>query len=262
MAEGGQRGWPFQIEIKPEVILEERQYINANLLAPRLDYVKRWAPEDWYMAFHGNLHLLPKSDFLLIEDEMKKLKYGRDYDRGSLTPPQAAPRREKAAVARKERQRRPAAATGQQQNPPARANRRRPSGPGSAAASAAWAISRSTPGSFSSAPASRRARSASGPPVLAPGPTPRVPAPGVPRGPGPGATPAQPAGPPRLPNATQAFRCMPTRLARIMGVPAKPGLEVLFGQVQQGGEVQGGQVTARVGWARPGATGWAQREVP
>ena len=27
--------------------------MDANLIAPRLEYVKRWAPEDWYMAFQG-----------------------------------------------------------------------------------------------------------------------------------------------------------------------------------------------------------------
>ena len=91
----GCAGWPYLIQIKPEVILEDHQYINANLLAPRLDYVKRWPPENWYMAFQGNLHLLPKNDFLLIEDEMKKLKFGREHVRASLSQPQAASRRRK-----------------------------------------------------------------------------------------------------------------------------------------------------------------------
>ena len=85
--EGG-ADWPYSIEIKPEIILEESQYIDANQLAPRLDYVKRWTPENWYMAFQGNLHLLPKSDFLLIEEEMKKIKFGKDYKpTPSLLPP-------------------------------------------------------------------------------------------------------------------------------------------------------------------------------
>lgn len=85
--------WPYQIKIKPEVVLDDHQYIDANLLAPRLDYIKRWAPENWYMAFQGNLHLLPKSDFLLIEEEMKKLKFGNNHKRGTLAPPQDSPRR-------------------------------------------------------------------------------------------------------------------------------------------------------------------------
>ncbi|MFQ6028499.1 MAG: EVE domain-containing protein [Dehalococcoidia bacterium] len=74
----GNAGWPYRIGIKPEVVLEEHQYIDAGLLAHRLDYVRRWPPENWYLAFQGNLHLLPKDDFFLIEFEMKKLKFGRE----------------------------------------------------------------------------------------------------------------------------------------------------------------------------------------
>ena len=79
----GNADWPYRMRIRPEVVLEEAQYIDANLLAPRLDYVRRWPPENWYMAFQGNLHLLPKRDFFLIEEEMKKLKLGPSY-RGEL----------------------------------------------------------------------------------------------------------------------------------------------------------------------------------
>ena len=89
----GSAEWPYQIKIKPEIVLDQFQYIDANILAPRLDYIKRWPPENWYMAFQGNLHLLPKSDFLLIEEEMKKLKFGKNHKRGTLAPPQDAPRR-------------------------------------------------------------------------------------------------------------------------------------------------------------------------
>ena len=87
--------WPYRIQIKPEVVLDDHQYIDANLLAPRLDYIKRWPPENWYMAFQGNLHLLPKNDFLLIEEEMKKLKFGKDHKPSNIIPMQSAPRRRK-----------------------------------------------------------------------------------------------------------------------------------------------------------------------
>jgi hypothetical protein len=83
----GTTGWPYRVNIKPEIVLDESQYIDAGLLAHRLEYVRRWPPENWYLAFQGNLHLLPKNDFFLIEEEMKKLKYGPDY-RPPAEPPQ------------------------------------------------------------------------------------------------------------------------------------------------------------------------------
>ena len=91
----GSAGWPYQVGIKPEIVLEEKQYIKAGLLAHRLDYIRRWPPENWYMAFHGNLHLLPKNDFFLIEEEMKKLKLGRRYQPAVVAQPpsDATPRR-------------------------------------------------------------------------------------------------------------------------------------------------------------------------
>ncbi|MCH7842743.1 MAG: EVE domain-containing protein [Chloroflexi bacterium] len=82
----GSTGFPYHIKLKPGVILKDDQFIDANLLAPRLEYVKRWNPEDWYMAFQGNLHLLPKNDFTLIEEEMKKLHFGKGYVPADFTP--------------------------------------------------------------------------------------------------------------------------------------------------------------------------------
>ncbi|MCH8832544.1 MAG: EVE domain-containing protein, partial [Chloroflexi bacterium] len=96
----GVADWPYRIEIKPEIILEDSQYIDANLLAPRLDYVKRWTPENWYMAFQGNLHLLPKADFLLIEEEMKKLKFGKDYKPTPTLQPPSGNRKRKSGSRR------------------------------------------------------------------------------------------------------------------------------------------------------------------
>ncbi len=75
----GNTGWQYKIGIKPEVVLDDSQYMQAGLLAHRLEYIRRWPPENWYMAFQGNLHLLPKNDFFIIEEEMKKLSLGSEY---------------------------------------------------------------------------------------------------------------------------------------------------------------------------------------
>ena len=94
---------PYRIHIKSEISLDDSQYIDANVLAPRLEYVKRWPPENWYMAFQGNLHLLPKSDFLLIEEEMKKLSFGKDYVPSQLSVPSDDSRRRKSSGRRRKR---------------------------------------------------------------------------------------------------------------------------------------------------------------
>ena len=63
--------------MKPDYVLEEEQYIDGLQLGPSLEYVKRWAPEDWPLAFWDRIHLLPSRDFKLIEDEMKRAKKQR-----------------------------------------------------------------------------------------------------------------------------------------------------------------------------------------
>ena len=74
----GKTAWPYRVHIKPDVILDEEQYIDAGLIAYRLEYLRKWPPEDWHMAFQGNLHLLSKGDFFLLETEMLKLRDGRE----------------------------------------------------------------------------------------------------------------------------------------------------------------------------------------
>ena len=90
--EEGGSDLPYRVGIKPEVVLDESQYINAYQIAPRMDYVRRWTPELWYMAFQGSLHLISKADFNFVEEEMKKIKRGikpptRVYSSRQPTPP-------------------------------------------------------------------------------------------------------------------------------------------------------------------------------
>ena len=58
----GTRGenYPYRVKIKPEIVLREEDYIDALLLAPRMEYVKRWLPESWPLAFFDTLHLIPR----------------------------------------------------------------------------------------------------------------------------------------------------------------------------------------------------------
>lgn len=72
-AKGRGGGYPFRVRIKPDILLNEEEYIDALILAPRMDYLKRWLPELWPLAFFDTLHLIPQRDFSLIEGEMRRI---------------------------------------------------------------------------------------------------------------------------------------------------------------------------------------------
>ena len=129
----GKTSWPYRIGIKPDVILESEQYIEAGLIAYRLEYVRKWAPEDWYMAFQGNLHLLSKSDFFLLEGEMLKLRDGREKALEQIDAALAA-EEERTNAQRERRRRNSSRNTGRP--PQARSGPAADGGPGAVAAPA------------------------------------------------------------------------------------------------------------------------------
>jgi EVE domain len=63
---------PWRVQIRSDVVLQWYEYLDARQIAPRMLYVKRWAPEDWPLAFQGQIHLLSSQDFALIEHEMRR----------------------------------------------------------------------------------------------------------------------------------------------------------------------------------------------
>ena len=70
----------FRVELDPDYILDETQYLDGLQIGPGLEYVRRWAPENWPLAFWDKLHLLPQRDFKLLEGEMVRIKTGRPAD--------------------------------------------------------------------------------------------------------------------------------------------------------------------------------------
>ena len=69
--------FPFRVKTRPFIVLDDKDYIDARELGPTLEYIKRWVPEQWPLAFVETLHLLPQRDYRLIEAEMKKIVTGR-----------------------------------------------------------------------------------------------------------------------------------------------------------------------------------------
>jgi hypothetical protein len=73
--------FPWRVHTTPDLVLEPHEYVDAQLLAPRLLYVKRWAPEDWALAFQGNVHLLSAADFSLVDNEIQRTVRARGQRR-------------------------------------------------------------------------------------------------------------------------------------------------------------------------------------
>ncbi len=64
--------YPFRFPIRPDVILEPHQFVDALTVVPRMRYTKKWPPEHWHLAFQGNVHLLDQDDFALVEEELRR----------------------------------------------------------------------------------------------------------------------------------------------------------------------------------------------
>jgi len=64
--------YPWRVHIRLDLALEETDWIPAKELAYRLDYVRKWPPEHWTLAFQGHIHALPRTDFVILEDEIAR----------------------------------------------------------------------------------------------------------------------------------------------------------------------------------------------
>ncbi len=63
--------YPYRVRIEPEIIPDEAHYIDAQPLAQRMTYTRKWPVETWTLAFQGNLHLIPRDDYELIASSLR-----------------------------------------------------------------------------------------------------------------------------------------------------------------------------------------------
>jgi len=63
--------YPFRVKAKPVVILRPDQYLDVREIAPTMEFTQRWSA-NWRLAFQGNLHEIPDSDYKRIEALMRK----------------------------------------------------------------------------------------------------------------------------------------------------------------------------------------------
>lgn len=67
-----QETFPHRVEIAPNVVLEQENYVDGYQVGPTLEYVKKWPPDLWPLALYGMLHIIPQRDFNFVEDELKR----------------------------------------------------------------------------------------------------------------------------------------------------------------------------------------------
>jgi hypothetical protein len=65
--------YPWRVHTRPDLSPDEGDWVPAKALAYRLEYVRKWPPESWTLAFQGHLHQLPQKDFGLVEEELGRL---------------------------------------------------------------------------------------------------------------------------------------------------------------------------------------------
>ncbi len=58
--------YPFRVETKLDVALPETEFIDAEPIARQMVYASKWPAANWTLAFQGNVHEIPESDFELI----------------------------------------------------------------------------------------------------------------------------------------------------------------------------------------------------
>ena len=63
--------YPFRVETIPDLVLEEADFLPAEGVARQMAYVSKWPPENWTLAFQGNVHEIGADDYQLIRAAME-----------------------------------------------------------------------------------------------------------------------------------------------------------------------------------------------
>lgn len=64
--------YPYRFNIKPDIILDEKDFIDAEPVARQLRYVQKWPPKNWTLAFQGNIRPVDDDDFAIIEGALRE----------------------------------------------------------------------------------------------------------------------------------------------------------------------------------------------
>ncbi len=60
--------YPFRVEISPDLVLDDEDFVPAEGVARRMAYVAKWPAANWTLAFQGNVHEIGEGDYRLVRE--------------------------------------------------------------------------------------------------------------------------------------------------------------------------------------------------
>jgi 5-methylcytosine-specific restriction protein B len=63
--------YPWRLRTRPEVVLEEEDFVPAAELAGELEHVRKWPAAHWHLAFQGQLRSVSEADAELLERRLR-----------------------------------------------------------------------------------------------------------------------------------------------------------------------------------------------
>jgi hypothetical protein len=64
--------YAWRVEIQPDVILTEDEWLPLEPFAHDLKHVQKWPAENWTLAFQGNLREVSAEDFAMVERAVRE----------------------------------------------------------------------------------------------------------------------------------------------------------------------------------------------
>lgn len=71
-AKRGAEDYPFRVEIKPDLLLTEGDYLEAEEVVLSMSHVQKWPAKNWTLAFQGNVHKIGEADYNIVRSAIEE----------------------------------------------------------------------------------------------------------------------------------------------------------------------------------------------
>jgi hypothetical protein len=68
---GAADSYPWRFPTRPEIVLDEDEWVAAEDLAGDLEHVRKWPAEHWTLAFQGQIRSVTAADARLLVDRLQ-----------------------------------------------------------------------------------------------------------------------------------------------------------------------------------------------